>query len=140
MENMSKGQLGLFPERAHQRRATLHRTKPPPGIVLQLVEAPGAEVAQLAGLEMAEEIFRRVQLRRIGRQELDLDLALAGVEVAAHEAALMDLEVVPDDEELIADLAPQRLEEVDALLGPDRSRVEATKTYINKATWIHSMA
>ena len=93
---MSKGRLVLLPECGHPSRTTLHGTKPAPGIVLQLVDALGAKVAQLAGLEMAEEIFGRIQLRCIGRQELDLDVALAGVEVAAHEAAPVDLQIVPE--------------------------------------------
>ena len=116
--NSLQRQIRLFPERGHQGGSALHRTEPAPGELAQLTDVPRAEIAKFMGLEMAKEVFDRIELRRIGRQELNLDLASTGFNVLPNHAALMYLGAIPNDEQLFPDLALECLEKLHALRRP----------------------
>lgn len=52
-------------------------------VVAEPAEGLRAEIAQIAAIELTRQIFRWVEFRRVRRQQLDLDLALAFL----HESA-----------------------------------------------------
>jgi hypothetical protein len=67
-------QLGLFPERGDQRGAALHGFESASGEVADLVNAGGAQVGHLAGLEIAPDIFDRIEFGRIGGKVVQDDV------------------------------------------------------------------
>ena len=66
-------------------------------------------------LQIAPDVFRRVEFRRVGRQELQLDVSSLFLGVVAHHAAAVSTKTVPDDQQLSGDLTTQHLEELDNL-------------------------
>ena len=114
-----------MPESTDQGRATLHGTQAVASTGFQIGEVPGAAIGEFVVLEMTPDVLRGVELGGIGRELLDLDGALEGFEVLAHERRAMRGQAVPDHEQGFADLASQGIEELDDLRAFDCTRKES---------------
>ena len=63
---------------------------------IEFVEVGRTEVGQRVTLEPSPEKLHRIEVRRVRRQERNLDVAAGGVQVLAHELAAVRLQAVPD--------------------------------------------
>src|SRR3982751_3192590 len=119
-----KRKLGLLPESAHQRRATLHRAQTTPGKVTHLANVRSTEVGDLMSLKVTPDIFDRIKLGSISRQELQLHTAV-GFHVLPDHTAAMGAQPVPDDKQFTPELPAQRLEKLHHLRTADAAGKEA---------------
>ncbi len=111
----SQRQISLFPECGDQCRAVLHGTQTSSGKVTDLSKRAGAEVTDLMGLQIAPEIFHRVEFRRVSRQERQLDVHVVTLNVPAHHFAFMRLQTIPNDEQGAVNLTSECREKLDDL-------------------------
>lgn len=119
----SNGQLGLLPEGCDEGLAALCAPKLGACVGAEFSEVPWTEVGQLMMLPVRPEILDRVQLRRIWRQELQLDATALACDVVAHQPAAVRLQAIPDDQQLSPVQVPsQCLQEGDDLGRANRSR------------------
>jgi hypothetical protein len=117
---MPEGQLSLTPEHPDQGRTPLHGAKAIASAGLQFAEVHGAAVDEFVVLEMAADVFGRIELGRVGRQLVDLDGAVECFQVPAHESRSMGGEPVPDGQQRLPNLLPEDLQELDNLRILDR--------------------
>jgi hypothetical protein len=68
----SKRQFGLLPEGTQEIGSALHGSEAPAREIADHGNAGGAEVRDFAALEVILDLLDRVELGRVGRQELDL--------------------------------------------------------------------
>lgn len=131
----SDRQFGLLPEAGDQLRAALHGLYPAGGVAADLVDRGRAQVGQHPLLGSAEDVLGRVQLGRMGRQPLKLDLPGERLNVFVHAPAAMRRQPVPDDQQLAADRALRHPQELDDLrstrVGYSLSPDSSTKTTVH---------
>src|SRR5271163_4476162 len=108
-------QLSLLPERPDQGRTSLHGTQAIARAALQVVDVCGAAVGQLVMLQMSPNVFGRIQFRCVGGQLLDLNRAVQGFQVLAHQRGAMRGQSVPDHQQRLADLLSEGVQELDDL-------------------------
>ena len=72
---MTSPQRSLRPARGNDRGSLLGALELVAGGGMQLAEVVGAEVGQGVALESGPQILDRIQVRRVGRQECDLDVS-----------------------------------------------------------------
>ena len=75
-------------------------------------------------LPVRPNVFHRIQLRRIGRQEFRGDVAFGEFDELSYQAAAVCRQAVPDDQQRPVDVADQSLQEVDDLQLADRTAIE----------------
>ena len=110
----SDRQLGLLPEGCDERLAALCSPQFGTGKVTQLGEVSGTEICQFVMLPVRPEVFDWVQLRCIGRQELQVDATVLAFDIFADQSTAMRLEPIPDNQQLsVAEMPTQRFEEGD---------------------------
>src|SRR5450830_743181 len=83
---------------------------------LQFVEVVRTEIRQRMSLQPGPEIFDRIQVRRVRRQECDLNVAIGAVEVFANQFRLVRSESVEDYQQRLFQMCLERLEKLDDLL------------------------
>jgi hypothetical protein len=88
MADILERQLGLTPEGADQGRAPLHRAQAVARTGFQITEVGGATVGECVILQLTPDVFRRIELGRIGRQLFDLHGAVQSLQVVAHHRRL----------------------------------------------------
>jgi len=71
------------------------------------------------------EILHRVKFRGIRWETFHPDFAVQTFQVRSHESAAVGGHAVPDDEQLALDVTLEVFQEIDHLLGLDRTGVEA---------------
>ena|SRR5450631_1080802 len=108
-------QLSLLPERPDQGRTSLHGAQAVARSALQVVEVRGAAVGELVVLEITPDVFGRIQFRGVGGQLLDLHSAVQRLQALANERRAMGSQSVPDDQQRLADLLPEGMQELDVL-------------------------
>lgn len=88
------------------------------------------QLREIVGLAIREALFGqfpdafvRVELRRIGRESLEMDSLRAGAELT-HEPTAVRIPTVPQHKDVTADLAKQGTQELTGLELPDVVRVE----------------
>jgi hypothetical protein len=118
-------QLGLLPEGTDQRGSTLHGFEPSGGVSPDLGDGVQAQVGEFALFGVAEQIFDGIELRGIGGQAFQDDVAVERIDVVADQAAAVRGQPIPDDQQLALDLGAQGLEEFDQLWPLDRAVEEA---------------
>ena len=118
-------QLGLGPEGSDESRSSLHGLEPAAGVVAELAQVGGTEIAELAMLQMAPDVLDRIELWCIGGQDFELDRAIETVDVLAHESAFVHGQAVPDDQQFAFDLSLERLEKLNHLRSLDGAREQA---------------
>src|SRR5208337_51973 len=122
MTYISERHLGLLPERSDQGGPALHRAQAVASAGLEVVEVRCAAVGELVMLQMTPDVLDRIELGRIGRELLDLDGSVEGPQVFAYERRAMGGQAVPDDQQGIADLLPERMQKLDELRALDGIR------------------
>src|SRR5690242_11574365 len=96
----SEGQVGLLPEGCYKPLATLRPPELGASEMAEFGEVLGAEVAQFVVLPMRPQVFDWVQLRRIGRQKLQVYGAVLALDILTHQTTAVRLQPVPDDQQL----------------------------------------
>jgi hypothetical protein len=91
----------------------------------ELPEIASAKVGQLVLFPVTPEVLHRVKFRGIGRKTFHPDFAAQTFEILTHESAAMGCHPVPNNEQLAPHVTLEVLQEVDYLLGLDRTGVEA---------------
>ncbi len=71
--------------------------------------------------QITPDTFDRVEIGRIGAQELQIDATALCFNILAHEPGAVRLQPIPDDQQLLADRGLERLKEFDDLRRADRS-------------------
>ena len=82
------------------------------------------DVRQLVLLPVSPNVFHRVQLRCVGRQELRCDVPFGELDEFSHQAATVRRQPVPDDQQRAVDVAEQSFQEVDDLKLADGTGIE----------------
>ena len=118
--------FGLVPEGADKPGAfTADATQGMGGPAGELPEIAGTQVRQLVLFPVAPEVFDGVKFRSIGWETLQPDFAAQALQVRSHQLATVSGHSVPDDERLAFDVTLEVFQEIDHLLGLDRTGVEA---------------
>jgi hypothetical protein len=76
-------------------------------------------------LSVSPEVLYRVEFQGISQETFHPDFTVQTFQVLTREAAAVGGHAVPDDEQLAFDVALEVLQEIDHLLGLDRTGVEA---------------
>ena len=71
------------------------------------------------------EVLYRIKFRRVSRETFHPDFAMQTFQVLTYESTAVCGDAVPDDEELALDVTLEVFQEIDYLLGLDRTGVEA---------------
>lgn len=90
-----------------------------------MTEVAGAEGRQSVVLEMAPDIFDRVELRGVGREESELDRPAGESNEHADQTAAVGAKPVPFDQKLTADRRVQGLQELDEVHTLNDAGIEA---------------
>ena len=115
-----------MPEGADEARAfTADTTQGMGGPAGKLPEIAGAQVGQFVLFPVTPEVLDRVKFRGISRETFHPDFALQALQVCPHQLAAVSGYAVPDDEEFTFDMTLEVFQEIDHLLGPDRTGIEA---------------
>ncbi len=85
----------------------------------------GAAVGELLMLEMAADVFGRIELGRVGRQLFDLEGTVQCFQTVAHESRPVRWQAVPDDQQRLSDLPAEGMQEFDDLRALDGAREES---------------
>lgn len=126
MDNaISERQLGLFPESAHERGASLGTAESATGLLGQVLPVLRAEVDQGVAFEVAPDVLGWIQFGCIGRQARQGQTTFRGGDEVSNQPAAVSGKAIPDHQQLAADLPPQVAEEVHDLRRPDASPVES---------------
>ena len=108
-------QFSLFPEGFDQSRTPAH---PPQRLArrpAQLGKVLGAKIGQLVLLAVAPDVFDGIELRRVGRQKLQLHgPALLGDKLP-HQSAAVNGQPIPNDRQATTEVPLQMVQELDDL-------------------------
>src|SRR5882724_11352041 len=118
-------QFRLLPECRDERAAALHRTQIAARKLSQIGQVASAVVGHRVMFQVAPDVFDWIQRRRISRQILQGDVPVQAIDVFFYQSRSMRLQAIPDDQQLLADRAVQRFEELHDLRAFDRSREES---------------
>jgi hypothetical protein len=91
----------------------------------ELPQIAGTKVRQLVLLPITPEILYGVKFWSIGWETLHPDFAAQALQVGSHQLATVSGHSVPDDEQFALNVTLEVFQEVDHLLGSDRTGVEA---------------
>jgi len=83
------------------------------------------KISHLVLLEVVPRYIRRIELWGVSREKLHFDVPVERFNEFAHQAALVHLQPVPDDQQLALDLRFERLQELDNLRPFDRTAEQA---------------
>ena len=123
---MTLKQIRLLPAIRNDRASALTRLELGASRVGQFVQCIGAEIRQSVALEPRPKVFDRVQFWRIRWQETDLDMSIGGIDVIAYQLTVVRSSTVPQDQQRLANVRPERPEKFDDLFLLDRRSEEHT--------------
>ena len=104
---------------------------------LQLVEIVWAKIRQGMSLEPRPKIFDWIEVRRIWRQECDLNVSIGTVEVFANQLRFVCPEAIEDYQQRLFQMSLERFEKLDDLLLLDALFVEAEQVVRSGQTRNH---
>ena len=116
---MTPLQRSLFPASGDDGRTLLGALEVVASRRLQLREVVRTVVGQRMSLEPRPQIFHGIGLRRVRRQERELDGPVEGVPVVANDAAVVCAGTVPDHQQGLLQVILEGLEQFDPLLPLD---------------------
>ena len=90
----------------------------------EMPEIAGAQVGQLVLFPVSPEVLYWVEFRRISREPFHPDFTMQTFQVCPHQSAAVSGYSVPNDEQLALHVTLKVFQEVDHLLGLDRTGVE----------------
>src|SRR5574340_745049 len=131
---MTLPKRSLHPASGDDRRTFLRALELVAGIGVQLAQIRRAVVGQRMPLEPCPQVFDRIQVWRIGRQEGQLDMTAQPVQIFAHQFAAVRLQPVPDNQQWLFEVRLECLQEFDDLFFPDASLVQAEQAYLKRWT------
>lgn len=119
-----KPQFSLLPKRDYQSfPLRLHALQRQPRVRAQLPVLLRTNIRQLMLLPVRPQVFDRIQFGRVGRQEFGDQTALARFHIAANRRTTVGRQPVPDNQQRLANLPPQRLQELNHLRRFDRAGI-----------------
>src|SRR5574340_534179 len=127
---MTLPKRSLHPASGDDRRTFLRALELVAGIGVQLAQIRRAVVGQRMPLEPCPQVFDRIQVWRIGRQEGQLDMTAQPVQIFAHQFAAVRLQPVPDNQQWLFEVRLECLQEFDDLFFPDASLVQAEQAVV----------
>src|SRR5450759_2564228 len=95
---MTLKQTGLLPTSRNEIRAMLSTFELVAGSRLQLGEVAWVEIRQRITFEPSPQIFDRIEIGRIQRQKIDLDMTIGAVQVIPYQFRPVRLEAIPDNQ------------------------------------------
>lgn len=113
----SESQLSLFPECGDQRWSPLHRLEPIAGERANFANGIEAQIGDLMLLEIGPDCLNRVEFGSVGRQARNRNMSVQVFQPRVEFAAAMNGGAIPDDQQWLLDLAFERAEKFDDLLG-----------------------
>ena len=96
-------------------RPSSHATQRGGRIAAQFPRVAHDQIPDLVFLEVRPEVFDRIKFRRVGRQRFHLQAPLGGGKEVFDQPAAMDRSSIPEDQQRCAQVAQERLEELDNL-------------------------
>src|ERR1019366_1095074 len=114
----------LLPTSGDDRRAFLCAPELVAGGGMQLGKIVGAVVGQRMTLEPSPEVFDRIEVGRVRRQEGDLDMPVDRIQILAHQSAAVSLQSIPDHQQWLTQVSLERLQELDDLFLLDTALVQ----------------
>lgn len=115
----SQSKLRLLPEGADQGGAALAAAQSASGLATERPEVGGTEVGEGVPLEMRPDILHRIEFWSVGRQLGEHDGTGGALDPCAHEAAAVDGQAVPDDQQRSANLPPELAQKIPRLRAAD---------------------
>jgi hypothetical protein len=112
---MTLKQTGLHPTRRNDVWAMLGALELVAGSRLQLGEIVRAEVRQRMTFEPSPQIFDRIQIGSVGRQERYLNMPICTVQVIPYQFRPVRLETIPDNQKRLLEVSFEHLEKFDGL-------------------------
>ena len=122
---MTLKQTGLHPTRRNDVWAMLGALELVAGSRLQLGDIVRAEVRQRMTFEPSPQIFDRIQIGSVGRQERYLNMPICTVQVIPYQFRPVRLETIPDNQKRLLEVSFERLEEFDGLFFFDAAFVKS---------------
>ena len=117
-------QAGLFPAGGNDCGPALSALELAASGGVELIKGAWAEVGHGVALEPCPQVLHWIEIGRVRGQEGHLYIAIGGVQVLPHQPAAVRLQAVPDDQQGLLQVRPQRLEEFHVLLLLDRALVK----------------
>ena len=121
---MTSPQGCLHPASSDDRRELLSTLELVARGGVQFAQVAGAVVGQGMSFEPCPEVLDRIEVRRIRRQEGDLDVSVQAIEVLSHQTTAMSLQAIPDDQQRLLQVSLERFEEFDDLFLLDAAFVQ----------------
>lgn len=125
---MTLPERSLHPAGGDDRGALLRTLELAARRGVQLGKVVGAIVDQGMTLEPCPEVLHWIQIRRVRRQEGDLNVRIQGVQIVANQTAAVCLQAIPEDQQRLLQMSLECLEECDDLLFLDAAFVQAEQT------------
>jgi len=124
----------MFQEAAEQKGAVVHPPAPAMEPLAKFRQSGRGVIRHHPSVQVAPDVFHRVELRRIRGQPLHFQPAFADglPDVSLRLTALMGGQSVPEQSDRAGELAPERLKEADDIGTFERSFLEA-QTEANRA-------
>ena len=120
-DSVTSRQFSLLPARGDDYVATLGGSELAPRGMLKVGEAIGKSVGQRMAHEPRPDKHYRIEVMRMVGQEMKLDPARSGGEMAVYQGAAKRLEVAPQEEQRLAKADEERSADRDDWFVGDRS-------------------
>ena len=91
---------------------------------VEAAKGVGTEVGQLVVFPIAPQIFDRIELGSVGREILEVNLAVLRADEVLDESTPVLAQAVPDDQQFVRQRSLQAREKVDHLRTADRARIQ----------------
>lgn len=124
----SRPQSSLGVARGDDAGAAAHAAQRGGGLQAQLPALPHDEVGYLMALEMAPEVFHRIEFWSVSRQPLDEHSPTSARDILSDQPAAVDGRSIPDDQKLPRDMTLQVFEELHDLGALDGALVDLKQT------------
>lgn len=114
----------MLPKGRHEGSFGLDFTQSASGVEVKFFRSARAEVSHHVRLPVAPHILNGVEFWRVGGQPLNPDAPLLRRDPILYRTAAMSWQIIPDHQQAALELTLKLPEEVDDLLGPDRSGIQ----------------
>jgi len=104
--------------RGNNAFAAAHPAQGGGGLQSEFPRLGGDQVGDLVAFEVAPHVFHRIKFWGVSGQSFDVDAALGGQDIIAHQDAAVDGRPIPDDQYFSANMLlemPEKLNDLEAL-------------------------
>ena len=125
---MTLPKRSLHPASGDYRRALLSALEFVASGTMQLAEVVRTVVCQCMTLEPRPQVFDRVHVWRVWRQECDMDVSVQTVQIIAHQTTAVSPQAVPDHQQGLLQMGLERFEKFHDLFLFDAALVQPKQT------------